>query len=196
MATRPQAQIEPVRIGAGQLQWSVYSRIAFRVSFLYFVLYCLTNQIILGLVPISGIDIPDLASLTPIRQVVFWAATHLFGISSPLVYKGSGSGDKTFDWVLVFCILCTTVVAAAVWSVFDRERANYTALHKWFHVFLRFAVGSTMVGYGMLKVVPLQMPFPFLTRLVEPFGNFSPMGVLWYSIGASPAYERFVGSAE
>jgi hypothetical protein len=31
---------------------------------------------------------------------------------------------------------------------------------------------------------------------VEPFGNFSPMGVLWYSIGASPAYEIFFGVAE
>jgi hypothetical protein len=31
---------------------------------------------------------------------------------------------------------------------------------------------------------------------VEPFGNFSPMGVLWSSVGASPAYEMFSGSAE
>src|SRR5215831_16827669 len=56
-------------------------------------------------------------------------------------------------------------------------------------------VGSEMVLYGMVKIVPLQMPFPFLTRL-EPYGNFSPMGVLWYPIGASPGYEKFVGSAE
>jgi hypothetical protein len=31
---------------------------------------------------------------------------------------------------------------------------------------------------------------------VEPYGNFSPMGVLWYSIGASRGYEIFVGLAE
>jgi hypothetical protein len=48
----------------------------------------------------------------------------------------------------------------------------------------------------MAKVIPMQMPFPYLTRLIEPFGNFSPMGVLWSSIGASPAYEMFAGSAE
>src|SRR5260370_37302481 len=53
-----------------------------------------------------------------------------------------------------------------------------------------------MLLYGMVKVVPLQMPFPFLTKLVEPFGNFSPMGFLWSSVGASPGYEMFVGSAE
>src|SRR4029079_8034538 len=37
---------------------------------------------------------------------------------------------------------------------------------------------------------------PPLQRLVEPFGNFTPMGVLWSSIGASPGYERFAGSME
>jgi hypothetical protein len=40
------------------------------------------------------------------------------------------------------------------------------------------------------------MPAPGLTRLLEPFGHFSPMGVLWYSIGASRPYEIFAGCAE
>jgi len=40
------------------------------------------------------------------------------------------------------------------------------------------------------------MPTVFLSRLLEPFGDFSPMGVIWYSIGAAPGYERFIGSAE
>ena len=69
-------------------------------------------------------------------------------------------------------------------------------MHKWFRLFVRFAVATTMVSYGTAKVIPLQMPAPPLTRLLEPYGNFSPMGVLWYSIGASFPYERVVGSAE
>jgi hypothetical protein len=48
----------------------------------------------------------------------------------------------------------------------------------------------------MDKAVPLQMPFPFLTRLVEAYGNFSPMGNLWAFVGASRPYESFVGCAE
>jgi hypothetical protein len=35
-----------------------------------------------------------------------------------------------------------------------------------------------------------------LSRLLEPFGNLSMMGILWESIAASPAYEVFVGLAE
>jgi hypothetical protein len=53
-----------------------------------------------------------------------------------------------------------------------------------------------MLGYGMIKAFPLQMSAPSLTRLLEPFGNFSPMGVLWASIGSSFAYERLVGCME
>ena len=53
-----------------------------------------------------------------------------------------------------------------------------------------------MIGYGMVKAFPLQMPAPTLQRLVEPFGHFSPMGVLWYSIGASKSYEMFAGFME
>jgi hypothetical protein len=197
MPAQPQPQAEQARIEPEDLRWTLDSRIGFRFCFVYFGLYCLTNQILLGLLPVPGInDLADLSSLAPIRQTVFWTAAHVFHVSSPLVYKGSGSGDKTFDWVLVFCILCIALIATGVWSVLDRRRANYVALHKWFHLFLRFAVGSEMVLYGMVKVVPLQMPFPSLARLLLPYGYRSPMGVLWDSVGASLAYERFVGSAE
>jgi hypothetical protein len=40
------------------------------------------------------------------------------------------------------------------------------------------------------------MASPYLFKLVEPLRNFSPMGVLWTSVGASPAYEIFTGGAE
>jgi hypothetical protein len=76
------------------------------------------------------------------------------------------------------------------------SKANHDTLYKWFRLFLRFALGTSMLSYGFAKAVPLQMPTLALTKLVEPFGNFSPMGVLWYSIGASPAYEVFAGLAE
>ncbi len=78
----------------------------------------------------------------------------------------------------------------------DRNRESYATLAKWFRVFLRFALAGQLISYGLVKAVPLQMPFPYLGKLVEPFGDFSPMGVLWSSIGVSPAYETFAGCAE
>ena len=176
--------------------WSLTTRIAFRFCCVYFVLFCLTNQIFGSLWPLPNVDIPDLASLWPARPIVFWTAAHIFHVTQPLVYTGSGSGDKTFDWVLTFCMLVIAALATAIWSVLDRRHASPPALYKWFRVFMRFALASQMFVYGLSKVVPLQMPFPYLTRLIQPYGTFSPMGVLWASIGASPAYEIFVGSAE
>ena len=78
----------------------------------------------------------------------------------------------------------------------DRQRKDYSKLHEWFRLFLRFALGATMITYGSVKAVPVQMPAPSLTRLLEPYGHFSPMGVLWSQVGASRAYEIAVGSAE
>jgi uncharacterized membrane protein YphA (DoxX/SURF4 family) len=177
-------------------RWSLARLVAFRFCFVYFGLFCLGQQVLGGLFPIPKVELPDLASLWPMRQIVFWTAAHIFHVTQPLVYEGSGSGDKTFDWVLAFCLLVIAASATCVWSALDRRRENYATLYEWFRLFIRFALATELILYGMDKVIPLQMPFPSLTRLLEPFHDFSPMGVLWYSIGASPAYETFTGCAE
>ena len=35
-----------------------------------------------------------------------------------------------------------------------------------------------MIIYGMVKVIPVQMHYPALTRLLQTFGTLSPMGFL------------------
>ncbi len=176
--------------------WSLAARIAFRFCCVYFGLFSSNTQILGGLVLIPAVDIPDLSALWPMRPITFWTAAHIFHARLPLIYTGSGSGDKTFDWVLAFCLLIFAALATAIWSVLDRRRENYVTLHKWVRLFIRLALASQLLLYGMDKVIPLQMPFPYLTKLLEPFRDFSPMGVLWSSVGASPAYEIFAGSAE
>jgi hypothetical protein len=120
----------------------------------------------------------------------------VFGMTQPLVITGSGSGDKAADWVAAFCLLVIATLGTIAWSAIDRKRTDHQFLDRLFRLFLRFAVGTTMLSYGMVKVFPMQMSYPSLTQLLEPFGNFSPMGVLWSSVGASPGYERFAGSME
>jgi uncharacterized membrane protein YphA (DoxX/SURF4 family) len=176
--------------------WKPVTRVAFRFCFSYFILFSLSNQILGGLFPIPKVDIPDPGTLWPLRQITFWAAKHVFRVTYELVYKDSGSGDKTFDWVQAFCLHVIALIVTAAWSYLDRRRQDYAAMYKWFRLFIRFALASEMFLYGFDKIIPLQMPFPYLTRFVEPYGNFAPMSVLWWSIGASPAYEIFAGSAE
>jgi hypothetical protein len=40
------------------------------------------------------------------------------------------------------------------------------------------------------------MPRPGLATLLEPYGNFTPMGVLWSQVGVSQPYEILLGTAE
>ena len=176
--------------------WGNALRIAFRFCVAYFTLFSLSNQILGGLLVVPKLNIPELSALWPLRHITFWTANHIFRIKHELVYTGSGSGDKTFDWILAFCLLVIAGVITLVWSILDRRRPNYVAFHKWFRLALRFALASEMFLYGLSKAIPLQMPFPYLTRLLEPYGNFSPMAVLWSSVGASPSYEIFTGCAE
>ena len=175
-------------------RWSLASRIAFRFGFLYFGIYVVMTQMLYGLLILPVGNLPRFTGF-PTRVAAEWTAKHVFGVTQPLVLA-SGSGDKTFDWVLAFCFFVFAAVGTLVWSVVARRRVSYVGFHKWFHLFLRFSLGATMVGYGAAKAIPLQMPYPPLQRLLEPFGHFSPMGVLWYSIGASRPYEIFTGCAE
>jgi hypothetical protein len=48
----------------------------------------------------------------------------------------------------------------------------------------------------MHKLIPLQFGEPGVWRLIEPYGESSPMGLLWTFMGHSPAYVMFTGFAE
>ncbi len=168
--------------------------LGFRFCFVYFSLYIFFTQMLgsLFLLPVG--ELPEFGALFPMRNLVTAVARYVFRIERALVVTNSGSGDKVYDWVQVFCLLGLAFIFTAAWAA--RRRPLSEKLVKWFRLVVRFAVGSTMISYGMVKAIPLQMPAPSLARLLEPFGNFSPMGVLWYSVGASRPYEIFAGCAE
>lgn len=176
--------------------WPPLSRVAFRFCFVYFTLYCLGTQIINSVLAVPKIEVPDWGTLWPVRPLIFWVGGHVFGAKLPLVYSGSGSGDKNYDWELLFCIMVFACVVTVVWSLLDRKPRDYSTVRNWFWLFLRLCLGSQMLTYGFIKAFPLQMHFPFLSVLIEPFGNFSPSSVLWFSVGAEPAYETIAGCAE
>jgi hypothetical protein len=173
-------------------------RIGFRFLGVYLGLYCFFTQILTSLLPIPNAAwLPtDLSRVPPFRWLVLWTARHVFRTATAPNYADTGSGDTLFDWVTLCCLLIIAAIGTAVWTALDREFKRHEVVAKWFRVGIRICLAGQMITYGLVKVIPLQMPFPNLTRLVEPYGNLSPMGVLWASIGASPAYETFAGCAE
>lgn len=177
-------------------RWSLPTRIAFRFCVVYFSLYILLTQMFSALFVLPfGLSIPPPENAWSVTTSVNWVATKILKFPEPLVLF-SGSGDKPVDWAHAVLLLAVAAIVTIVWSLAAARRAAHPTVHKWFRLFLRFGLGTTMLSYGMVKFIPLQMPFPFLTRLLTPYGNFSLMGVLWSKIGASPAYETFTGLME
>jgi hypothetical protein len=131
--------------------WSVGRRVAFRFFSIYFVLYSLTTQIGPSLLPIPKVEIPSLGDVRPVTTLVTWTAAHVFSVRRALVYM-SGSGDKTFDWVLAFCILTVAIGGTIAWTVLDRRRLEYWRLYSWVRLFLRFCLSGQMILYGLARL--------------------------------------------
>jgi hypothetical protein len=176
-------------------RWSLTTRVAFRFFALYFAFYILLTQMFEAL--FNG---PGATGWTPehtwtVTSLVTWVARSVLGFP-PLFAGPSGSGDKPYDYAFAFTFLVISATLTLIWSIADRKRLAYPGLHKWYRLFLRWALGATMLVYGTIKALPSQMPFPSLSRLLEPYGQFSLMGVLWAQIGASPSYQVFIGTVE
>jgi hypothetical protein len=185
----PDVHVEPAP------KWSLPTRIGFRFFAIYFTLYILCTQMFFGLFQLPFWQPPSPGANSALQRAVTWIAVSWWGFPQPLTTR-SGSGDKPYDFALAAGLLIISALATLVWSVADRRRLSYPGLNKWFRLFLRFGLGGTMVTYGTIKAFPVQMSYPFLTRLLEPYGNFSLMGVLWAQMGSSPAYQIFTGCVE
>ena len=177
-------------------RWHSSTRIAFRFAFAYFGLYSLVSHLVVYLFLLPN-TLPGQGpgTLWPMFDITSWVGEHVFGITAPLVYTGN-SRDTNFFWVQAFLVLFVAITSTVVWSAFDRRRENYVTLHKWFRLFIRFALAAQMIYFGMVKVIPTQFPAPSLLTLVAPVGNLSLQGFLWTSIGASQPYQIFTGVVE
>jgi uncharacterized membrane protein YphA (DoxX/SURF4 family) len=57
-------------------------------------------------------------------------------------------------------------------------------------------IAVAMISYGANKLFRMQFPEPGLSRLVDTYGQTSPMGLLWAFMGMSRAYSFFAGAGE
>ncbi|HET9211722.1 MAG TPA: hypothetical protein VFR03_15045 [Thermoanaerobaculia bacterium] len=175
--------------------WGQGKRILFRFTFSYLFLYLMGTGAFLGLlafIPYGGIVVGWYFELW--SALVPWVGRHLFQAAA--TSHPTGSGDTMYKWVEIFCYLALAGVATLVWTAVDRKRKSYPRLYEWLRVYVRLGLGMTMLSYGAFKVIPSQFPAPSLDRLLQSFGDSSPMGILWTFMGASAPYTIFAGLAE
>jgi hypothetical protein len=168
--------------------WSAVQRIAFRFVCAYFLLYVFPFPLDFLPWPAEWWGALELA-------LARWTETHVFGLAEALPIVPTGSGDTMAAWAIQVNWLILAAIVAITWTVVDWRRRHYRRLHDWLRIYVRFALAAIMFGYGFAKIIPNQMP-PSLERLVQPWGEFSPMGVLWSFMGHSPVYQIFTGVGE
>jgi hypothetical protein len=110
--------------------------------------------------------------------------------------QSNGSGDTTYDYVLLLFISIVSVFGCIIWTLIDRKQLNYQKLYYWLTVAVRFYLGLMLINYGLVKVIKMQFPFPNLYRLSSTYGESTPMGLAWTFLGFSTGYNLFMGMAE
>jgi hypothetical protein len=172
--------------------WSTAQKIAFRFFMIFFLLYVFFNPN--GVIPYS--DNLQAIYIQPFYKLVPWIGAHILHLNKPIIIAITGSGDTTYDYIIMFLILAVSVIGTVVWSITGRNISNYNKLFYWLTVIVRYYVAITMISYGFYKVIKLQFPAPSFSRLLEPVGKLSPMGLAWTYMGYSKAFNYFTGSAE
>jgi hypothetical protein len=170
--------------------WRRGHRFAFRFVLAYALLYCLPFPL----------DVPPKTSW--LDDAVTWVWHKLGVFVGDLVFGthitvfSNGSGDTTYDYVMLFTMSALALTAAVAWTLADRRRLDYRKLDAALRVYVRYILGITMMSYGFAKVFKTQFPFPSADRLNETYGESSPMGLLWTMMGYSPGYNLFTGGIE
>jgi hypothetical protein len=182
--------------------WSPATRLGFRIAFLYFFCFIVlgANGTLLDAFSVVGGWIQDKLNW-PLNHLSEFTGQHLFHLTGIAAHwHPSESGDTTMNWIHDGLALTFALGGGILWTLVaylrKSPRTDYRVLHAWLRFFLRLTCGMFMIGYGLAKVFPLQMPPPSVAILTEPAGNMAPMTFLWNLIGLNPVYEIICGSAE
>ncbi len=165
---------------------------AFRFFASFYLLYAATG----ALSEVPGFSWVSRADDAVRRVLVSWFGRVVLRMDQPMDFSAGGSGDKLSDWVGAALMLGLAAVAALAWSGFDHGRRADGWVRDFLRIALRYTLASSMLSYGILKLLHLQMSGPQLARLIETYGESSPMGLAWTFMGLSWPYSAFAGGLE
>ncbi|MCE9670650.1 DoxX family membrane protein [Myxococcus stipitatus] len=188
----PEAPATPTAAPPEHSRWHLGTRIAFRFVCVFIGLD--SAGFPLSLIP--GLNMYIHRAISSFWEALVPWAGRLVGFEVPPPPTFSGSGDTQFEYARLALLVTLCVVATVLWSILDKRRTQYVKAHHVLRFVVRYVLASTMLSYGFAKVFHSQFPFPSEDRLVQPLGEFSPMGLLWTFMGYSAGYNVLTGGAE
>lgn len=129
---------------------------------------------------------------TPFR----WVGRTILGFNYQFDISGFGSGDHTYAFITLFVNVVLAIILTIIWTILGRSRQEYNKPLYWFLVVLRIFLIAAMLLYGFVKIFQIQFQPPSFTRLLQPLGEFSPMGLAWTYMGFSKGFGIFAGIME
>jgi len=175
-----------------QQPWSFTKKLLFRFCFLFFVFYVFLNPN--GFFPY--VDNAYELYISPFQKLIPWIGRHILHLGYDITTFTNGSGDTTYDYVILLFLTVTALAGCIIWTLLDRKRKSFNSLYYWLTIVVRYYMAFTMFNYGFAKVFKLQFPFPSLNTLMEPYGQSSPMRLAWTFVGYSQGYNYFTGFGE
>ncbi|MEO1258802.1 MAG: hypothetical protein AAFZ15_08385 [Bacteroidota bacterium] len=167
------------------MYWNNLQKIIFRFGCCYIFLFTMSNQFLLSF------------AIEPIWQKIApWFAATFLNLEKEITVFTNGSGDTTYNYVCLLLYILLSIIITVVWSILDRRRKNYNYLLQWLLVLVRYYILYQMIIYGLAKLFYLQFQPPSHARLVQAYGDSSPMGILWTFMGQSKGYTIFAGAGE
>lgn len=130
------------------------------------------------------------------QWIVFKFNDWFLHVKATLNTEGYGSGDTSYAWAEFYTIIILSLIIAVIWSFADNREKESRLLEYLTHNLIRYNIISVAFSYGIIKLFALQMPFPNLSQMATPLGEFLPMRFSWLFIGYSQPYEFFSGMAE
>lgn len=159
-------------------QWKDYEIAAFRFFFIYFIIQA---------VPLDWKFYQQLFSIN-------WLHPHFYQLFSLSKYAPQFfSATGYINWLITASI---ALIGAAIWSFVRRGDDDYDNLHYWLRVILRYRLAVGVIAYGLIKLFPLQMPYPSLSNLHTNYGDFHPWKIYYHTFGITQYYEMFLGFIE
>src|SRR5450755_2616110 len=176
------------------VSWRLSQKIAFRF---FFILLGLSTYHCLNLVIERTFGLRNWTPFYKIFSAPFhWLDQHIFHTGYDPAKHSSNPGDNHFGVVFCLTILLISVIGTIIWTALIRKTTDYDKALYWFRLYLRYILGMVLFFYGIIKVIPVQMPYPGIATLLTPLGENDRQYLLWNFMGASPGYMIFTGLCE
>lgn len=163
--------------------WKGYEKILFRIAFLFFV----------------SMSIPS-SRWYENFFAIDWTSPHYRDLYLIGRYIPKFIDTDVLPWLRGYqtflFLLLLSIVGGVIWTLLDSRRRSYNQLYYWLRTLVRYRAAIYMIVWGLVKIFPVQCPYPSEGILNTSIGDLPIQKIYWWSVGAMPYYEVFGGAVE